>query len=75
MREAAVKKFMADLKLTLPVVYDSGFVTAQKFGVEGIPTKFVIDRSGKIQFVNVGFNNGDEMVDELITQIEVLLKH
>ena len=74
-REAAVKKFMAELKLTLPVVYDSGFATAQKFGVEGIPTKFVIDRNGKIQFASVGFINGDEMVDELITQIEVLLRH
>ena len=74
-REAAVKKFMSDLKLTLPVIYDNGFATAQKFGVEGIPTKFVIDRNGNIQFVSVGFNNGDEMVNELITQIEVLLKH
>jgi thiol-disulfide isomerase/thioredoxin len=74
-REAAVKKFMADLKLRLPVVYDSGYETSQKFGVEGIPTKFVIDRAGKIQFMSVGFHNGDDMVDELITQIEVLLKH
>jgi thiol-disulfide isomerase/thioredoxin len=74
-REAAVRKFMADLKLTIPVVFDNGYESAQKFGVEGIPTKFVIDRNGKIQFMSVGFNNGDEMVDELITQIEVLLKH
>jgi thiol-disulfide isomerase/thioredoxin len=74
-REAAVKKFMADLKLRLPVVYDNGYETSQKFGVEGIPTKFVIDRAGKIQFMSVGFHNGDDMVDELITQIEVLLKH
>jgi len=74
-REAAVKKFMADSKLTFPVVYDNGFETAQKFGVEGIPTKFVIDKSGKIQFSSVGFTDGDEMANELITQIEVLLKH
>jgi thiol-disulfide isomerase/thioredoxin len=74
-RESAVKKFMSDLKLTLPVVYDAGFETAQKFGVEGIPTRYVIDRTGKIQFMSVGFNSGEEMVDELITQIEVLLKH
>ena len=73
-RDAAVKKFMSDLKLTLPVVYDDGFATAQRFGVEGIPTKFVIDRYGKIQFMSAGFRDGNEMVDELITQIEALLK-
>jgi thiol-disulfide isomerase/thioredoxin len=74
-REIEVKKFMSDLKLTLPVVYDNGYATAQSFGVEGIPTRFVIDKQGKIQFSDVGFNNGDDMVNEMITQIEVLLKH
>jgi len=74
-REAAVKKFMSDLKLTIPVVYDNGYATAQKFGIEGIPTRFVIDKSGKIQFLGVGFKDGDDTVIEMITQIEVLLKH
>jgi peroxiredoxin len=74
-REAAVKKFMADLKLTMPVVYDNGYTTAQQFGVQGIPTRYVIDKAGKIQFSDVGFREGDDMVNETITQIEVLLKH
>ncbi len=74
-REAAVKKFMADSKFTFPVVYDSLFATAQKFGIEGIPTTIVIDKNGKIQFMSAGLKDGNDMVDELITQIEVLLKH
>jgi hypothetical protein len=57
------------------VVYDNGYTTAQSFGVEGIPTRFVIDKQGKIQFSGVGFKDGDEMVNEMITQIEALLKH
>ena len=74
-REAAVKKFMADSKFTFQVVYDSISTTAQKFGIEGIPATIVIDKNGKIQFMSAGSKNGNEMVDELITQIEVLLKH
>ncbi|MCX6143126.1 MAG: TlpA disulfide reductase family protein [Ignavibacteriales bacterium] len=74
-REAAVKKFMADSKLTFPVVYDNGLETAQKFGIEGIPTTIVIDRNGNIQFVSSGSKDGNEPVNDLINQIEVLLKH
>jgi peroxiredoxin len=73
--EAAVKKFMANSKLTFPVVFDSLSTTAQKLGIEGLPTTIVIDKNGKIQFMNAGFKEGNEPVDELITQIEVLLKH
>ncbi|HTY35896.1 MAG TPA: redoxin domain-containing protein [Bacteroidota bacterium] len=69
-REDLVKKFMADNKYTFPVLYDEGFV--EKYGVEGIPTKFVIDKKGMIQFKTIGFT-GDKMVDEMITQFEMLL--
>jgi peroxiredoxin len=74
-REAAVKKFMAHSKLTFPVVYDNGLETARKFGIEGIPTTVVIDRNGNIQFVSSGSKDGNEVVNDLINQIEVLLKH
>jgi peroxiredoxin len=74
-REAAVKKFIAHSKLTFPVVYDNGVETAQKFGIEGIPTTIVIDKNGSIQFVTSGSKDNNEVVDDLINQIEVLLKH
>ncbi|MCX6133443.1 MAG: TlpA disulfide reductase family protein [Ignavibacteriales bacterium] len=69
-REDLVKKFMADNKYTFPVLYDEGFV--EKYGVEGIPTKFVIDKKGMIQFKTIGFT-GEKMVDEMITQFDMLL--
>jgi peroxiredoxin len=74
-REAAVKKVMEEGKLTFPVLYDAGKETIQTYEAEGIPTMFVIDRDGRIQFKSVGFVNGDEMVNELRTQVDVLLKH
>ncbi len=62
---------MADNKYTFPVLYDEGFV--EKYGVEGIPTKFIIDKKGKIQFKSVGFNDGQKMMDEMTVEIEMLL--
>jgi len=70
-REELVKKFMADNKYTFPVVYDEGYV--EKYGVEGIPTKFIIDKNGKLQFKSVGFMNGQKMIDEMTLEIDMLL--
>ena len=70
-REALVKKFMEENKYTFPVLYDEGFV--EKYGVEGIPTKFVIDKKGMIQFKSIGFIGGPKMIDEMTLQIEMLL--
>jgi thiol-disulfide isomerase/thioredoxin len=70
-REALVKAFLAENKYTFPVLYDEGIV--EKYGVEGIPTKFVIDRRGMIRFKSVGFENGAKMVGELTAQIDRLL--
>jgi peroxiredoxin len=74
-RDSLVKKLMAGLKCSIPVVYDEGPILAEKYEMEGIPTMYVIDRNGKIQFKHVGFNNGNELVNELTEQIGVLLKH
>ena len=70
-REAVVKKFMEENKYTFPVLYDEGIV--EKYGVEGIPTKFIIDKKGMIQFKSVGFLGGQKMIEEMTTQIEMLL--
>ncbi len=70
-REELVRKFMAENKYTFPVVYDEGYV--DRYGVEGIPTKFIIDKNGKVQFKSVGFLNGQKMVDEMTLEIDLLL--
>jgi hypothetical protein len=42
------------------------------YDVDGIPTKFLIDKKGNIAFKSVGFD-GPGMEDELTQQIEILL--
>ena len=69
-RESLVRKFIDENKYTFPVLFDEGFV--EKYGVEGIPTKFVIDRNGTIQFKKIGAE-GEEMLKNLSAQIDLLL--
>lgn len=52
---------------------DSKVVT--QFKVEGIPTKFVLDKNGNIRFKTVGFdNNEDKLAAELKAIIELASK-
>jgi thiol-disulfide isomerase/thioredoxin len=68
------RKFMADNKYTFPVLIDelTEKRVSEKYEVEGIPTKFIIDKKGNIAFKGIGFG-GPEMEDELTAQIELLL--
>ncbi len=70
-RIASVKRFLRENKYTFPVLFDTDIVDA--YGVQGIPTKFVIDTDGMIQFKSIGFDGGDQMVNEMTAQIEMLL--
>jgi len=68
-----VAKFIQDHEYTFHVLFDLKNEVVSAFGVEGIPTKFVIDKKGRIRFKSVGFG-GDEqkLVDELSLMIEML---
>lgn len=68
-RTQAVEKFIADNKYSFPVLFDSDVASSN--GIQSIPTQFVIDKKGRIQFINVGFE-GPQMVEELSMKIELL---
>lgn len=70
-REQHVKNFIEKNKYTFPVVFDTDIVS--KYGVEGIPTKFIIDQNGRIRFKDVGFGGAQEMEDKMNLQFEMLL--
>jgi peroxiredoxin len=73
-----VKKFIADNKYSFHVLMDekgedgkqSKVVSA--FGVNGIPTKFIIDKNGNIRFMYVGYSGTPEkLVDEVTAMIDM----
>lgn len=75
-KEKNVYKFIKENNYSFTVLFDleeRNKSIAAQFGVEGIPTKFIIDKEGNIQFKEVGFNGEKEMMDEMIAQIDMLL--
>jgi thiol-disulfide isomerase/thioredoxin len=70
MKEDAAQ-FIKDNKYTFDVVLDDKDKTIGDYKVDGIPTKFVLDKKGKVVYVNVGYGgNADELVEELSSKIE-----
>ena len=53
--------FHRDLPLTYPIVFTERNVGRDTFGVTGIPTVFLIDRTGKVRYHKVGSGNEEEL--------------
>jgi thiol-disulfide isomerase/thioredoxin len=49
-----VKKYVKDNKLSFPVLFDKTGAVSGKYGVQGIPATFVLDRSGSLILSVVG---------------------
>jgi peroxiredoxin len=66
------QEFITGKKYTFNVLMDNDDKVVSTFGVSGIPTKFVIDRQGKIRFKAVGFEGSAEgLAEELGSMIEL----
>ncbi|MBK9983540.1 MAG: TlpA family protein disulfide reductase [Saprospiraceae bacterium] len=67
-----VSTFISDNKYPFPVILDSKNEVVANYKVDGIPTKFIIDKDQKIRFKAVGYSgNTDTLVEELMTMIEM----
>jgi thiol-disulfide isomerase/thioredoxin len=70
MKEDAAQ-FIKDNKYTFNVVLDDKDKTIGDYKVDGIPTKFIIDKSGLVRYTSIGFGgNADELVEEISLMIE-----
>lgn len=55
------------------VLLDEEDKVVEKFKVTGIPTKFVVDKNGRIRFKSVGYGgNNEKMIRELSLMIEMV---
>lgn len=64
--------FVAQKKYDFDVWLDDEDKVVSSFKVDGIPTKFVLDPTGKIRFKTVGFDGSDDkLVQELSAMIEM----
>ena len=65
--------FISKNNYTFHVLVDEENKVIDSYKVSGIPTKFIIDKEGKIRFKSVGFSgNNDELIEELGAMIEML---
>jgi len=55
--ETQVKTYMQDNQLTFPVMLDNSGTLAQKFGIKGVPTSFILAPDGEIKFVETGYSS------------------
>ena len=63
--------FIASNKYSFHVLMDNDNKVVEQFKVEGIPTKFVIDKNGVIRFKSVGFDGSD---DKLMTELSAMIE-
>ncbi|MDP1843510.1 MAG: redoxin family protein [Sediminibacterium sp.] len=74
-RKKEVTEFIKSKKYTFNVLYDtkddSGeYKVISKYKVDGIPTKFIIGKDGKVKFKSVG---GDSNVDKLVSELSAMI--
>jgi thiol-disulfide isomerase/thioredoxin len=64
--------FITKNKYSFNVLLDTEDKVVDQFKVEGIPTKFVIDKEGTIRFKSIGFDGSDDkLIQELTAMIEM----
>lgn len=67
-----VQDFITSKGYSFNVLLDLDDRVVASFGVSGIPTKFVVDKSGKIRFKSIGYAGSIEaLVDELTAMVEL----
>ena len=71
-RKQLVADFLQKNNFPFYVLFDTDNKVVTDFKVRGIPTKFIIDKTGNIRFKSVGFGGGDDnLVDEIDTMVEM----
>ncbi|HMI79834.1 MAG TPA: TlpA disulfide reductase family protein, partial [Ferruginibacter sp.] len=64
--------FMKKNDYPFHVLMDDDNKVVGDFKVSGIPTKFVVDKTGNVRFKSVGFGgNDDALIDEVTMMVEM----
>jgi peroxiredoxin len=66
------KKIVKDLKISYPILFDTENKVSKLYSVETMPTTVMVDKKGKIRFINHGYKPGDE--NKYRDQIRELIK-
>ncbi|UZJ43484.1 TlpA family protein disulfide reductase [Marinimicrobium sp. C6131] len=56
----AAQKFLDDVGVTFPILYDPDSTASRAYQVSAMPTTVMVDRDGNVRYVNRGYKEGDE---------------
>ena len=70
--KAAIQSFLNSNPVSFTVAHDKGGKIADSFGLQGMPTSYLIDRKGVLHYTHAGFRESDK--DVLESHIKSLLK-
>ena len=64
--------FLERYPVSYPIAFDNSGDVPTAFAVNGMPSGYLIDRSGNVRAVHVGFKRGDEVAlrDDIIAMLE-----
>lgn len=68
-----IKDFMKKNGYSFNVLTAVGTTVSKDYGVTAIPTMFIIDKQGRIQFKHIGFDSKENIVESLSKEIDELL--
>jgi thiol-disulfide isomerase/thioredoxin len=69
---AKAKRFLAKTKVRYPSATDPNGSIPERFGLETMPTSYLIDRDGVVRYVHAGFKKTD--IDEIRGRIRDLVE-
>jgi thiol-disulfide isomerase/thioredoxin len=67
----AMHEFLSRVPARFEIYHDSAGTLAEKFQLQGMPTSYLIDRSGQVVSRHIGFET--RLIDEYEEEIEALL--
>jgi peroxiredoxin len=67
-----IAKFAKETGAKFPLAWDDGQITSKSYQPPTMPTCFVVDKTGIVRFVHVGFHAGEEQ--EIASEIGSLLE-
>jgi peroxiredoxin len=72
-KKSNAQNFISKNNFSFHVLLDLDDAVVNAFKVRGIPTKFIVDKNGRIRFTKIGFDgNDDKTVKELKLMIEMV---
>lgn len=66
------KKMLKNLGISFPVLFDTGNKLSVQYNLDAMPTSVMIDKKGKIRYIDRGYSPGDEK--KYVDQIQELIR-